>query len=312
MWKCRSYLNKWKGVDNIGAYRAFLINSKAGYILTSFKSYAELKKYNSDFGDMVPMLATNTLGIKIVSVGIPESSSKTRIFYPTNLNKNTRTVYIVKNGDHYDGIVSMSSQFRKYSDIILGTDDSCSKGLLDASNSSRSPLYYNRRSSDKKNGSYLASHPYSKNKLLKQNGYRLFHVNTCSLLPKIPELRALAEKYYIHLMSINETHLDETVNDFELEIPGFVIYRNDRNRHGGGVALYVRDDVKHKPRKDLTIPGLESVWIEKSTPDNKDDLVWSMYRPPSASAAYYDKIIDNLELASSKNMEIIVFGRPKF
>ena len=150
---------------------------------------------------------------------------------------------------------------RKYSDIILGTDDSCSKGRLDASKSSRSPLYHNSRSSDKNNGSYLASPLCSKDKLLKQNGYRLFHVNTCSLLPKIPELRALAEKYHIHLMSINETHLDETVNDFELEIPGFVIYRNDRNRHGGGVALYVRDDVKHKPRKDLTIPGLESVWI---------------------------------------------------
>ena len=171
-------------VDNIGAYRAFLINSKAGYILTSFKSYAELKKYNSDFGDMVPLLAANTLGIKIVSVGIPESSSKTRIFYPSNLDKNTPTVFIVKNGDHYDGIVPMSSQFRKYSDISLGTDDSCSKGLLDASKSSRSPLYYNSRSSDKKNGSYLASHQCPKNKLLKQNGYRLFHVNTCSLLPK--------------------------------------------------------------------------------------------------------------------------------
>ena len=113
-------------------------------------------------------------------------------------------------------------------------------------------------------------------------------------------------------MSINETHLDETVNDFELEIPGFVIYRNDRNRHGGGVALYVRDDVKHKPRKDLTIPGLESVWIEMSTPDNKDYLICSMYRPPSASAAYYDKIIDNLELASSKNMEIIVMADLNF
>ena len=206
----------------------------------------------------------------------------------------------------------MTSQFRKYSDIILGTDDSCSNGWLDASKSSRSPLYYNSSSSDKKNGSYLASSLCSKDKLLKQKGYRLFHVNTCSLLPKIPELRALAERYHIHLMSINETHLDETVNDFELEIPGFVIYRNDRNRHGGGVALYVRDDVKHKPRKDLTIPGLESVWIEMSTPDNKDYLVCSMYRPPSASAAYYDKIIDNLELASSKNMEIIVMADLNF
>ena len=115
-------------VDNIGTYRAFLINSKAGYILTSFKSYAELKKYNSDFGDMVPLLAANTLGIKIVSVGIPESSSKTRIFNPPHLNKNTPTVFIVKIGDHYDGIVPMTSQFRKYSDIILGTDDSCSNG----------------------------------------------------------------------------------------------------------------------------------------------------------------------------------------
>ena len=37
-----------------------------------------------------------------------------------------------------------------------------------------------------------------------------------------------------------------------------------------------------------------------------------MYRPPSASAAYYDKIIDNLELASSKNMGIIVMADLNF
>ena len=41
------------------------------------------------------------------------------------------------------------------------------------------------------------------------------------------------------IVCIVETWLDDTVSDNELLLPDYQIYRYDRNRHGGGDAIYV-------------------------------------------------------------------------
>ena len=41
-------------------------------------------------------------------------------------------------------------------------------------------------------------------------------------------------------------------------------------------------------------------------------LLCSMYRPPSASHDYYDKMIENIELVSMLNKEIVIFGDLNF
>ena len=57
-----------------------------------------------------------------------------------------------------------------------------------------------------------------------------------------------------HIIGINETKLDHTVIDGEVEIDEYQMIRNDRNSFGGGVALYIHDKV---PFRDwsLLIPG---------------------------------------------------------
>ena len=54
---------------------------------------------------------------------------------------------------------------------------------------------------------------------------------------KLVHINFLVNMYQLNILSINETHLDSIINDFELNISGFSLYRNDRNRHGGGVAI---------------------------------------------------------------------------
>ena len=41
-------------------------------------------------------------------------------------------------------------------------------------------------------------------------------------------------------------------------------------------------------------------------------LICNMYRPPSASQKYFDNIVENIELASSTNMQIIILGDLNF
>ena len=42
------------------------------------------------------------------------------------------------------------------------------------------------------------------------------------------------------ILTLNETRLDSSILDCEVQIPGYDIIRSDRNRYGGGVAIYIR------------------------------------------------------------------------
>ena len=43
----------------------------------------------------------------------------------------------------------------------------------------------------------------------------------------------------------SETKLDSTVNDEEVEIDGYNLMRQDRNRNGGGVACFVSNSIHY-------------------------------------------------------------------
>jgi len=47
------------------------------------------------------------------------------------------------------------------------------------------------------------------------------------------------------LIAVSETWLKPSINSVEVNLNGFTLYRNDRlNKVGGGVAVYVRDDLR--------------------------------------------------------------------
>ena len=45
------------------------------------------------------------------------------------------------------------------------------------------------------------------------------------------------------VITLSETHLSSIIDDEEIQIEGYTIFRLDRNRHGGGVAIYCRTDL---------------------------------------------------------------------
>ena len=71
-----------------------------------------------------------------------------------------------------------------------------------------------------------------------KKGKVIAHLNIQSILPKIEELRFHVDQSNIKILSINETFLDQTINDCEIGIPGFDLFRNDLSRTGGGSLLY--------------------------------------------------------------------------
>ena len=63
------------------------------------------------------------------------------------------------------------------------------------------------------------------------------HINICSLRNKVHEVNNFLVTDDIHILTISETHLDNTLDDTVVAIHGYNIYRKYRNASGGGVAV---------------------------------------------------------------------------
>jgi hypothetical protein len=162
----------------------------------------------------------------------------------------------------------------------------------------------NTRKTDSKRGSYV---PKLKHDFM--NKFVSASLNVRSLLPKIDEVSMLALNNNLDIFGINETWLDSTIPDSAVNIPGYKIYRKDRNRQGGGVALYVKSTITAKLIEFQT--SIECVWVE-ITNENEKLMVGSMYRPPSAGCDYYDHMINVLEHIHNINDKMVLLGDLNF
>ena len=79
----------------------------------------------------------------------------------------------------------------------------------------------------------------------KLRGLYLIHLNINSLLPKIDELRYIANSSNAAVIGISESKVDESVLQSEIQINNYDLLLPDRNRNGGGVACYIRIDITY-------------------------------------------------------------------
>ena len=64
------------------------------------------------------------------------------------------------------------------------------------------------------------------------------------------------------IVTLSETHI-ASVNSKLFQIPGFqFVHKNRVAEEGGGVAIYLSDDLKWKQRTGLQTDKMESVWVE--------------------------------------------------
>ena len=86
-------------------------------------------------------------------------------------------------------------------------------------------------------------------------------LNIVSLLKHFDEIKVFLDEYKPHILGLNETRLNDDIEDDDLFIERYSIVRRDRNRNGGGVAIYISDDIPCNTRPDIDT-GIESVSIQ--------------------------------------------------
>ena len=109
------------------------------------------------------------------------------------------------------------------------------------------------------------------------------------------------------MISINETKLDHTVIECEVEIDEYQIIRNDRNSFGSCVALYIHDSVPFT-LYDAICSDLESLTIKLNIPYVRPILITTIYRPPGSTVDLFPKLEELLRSLEPDDTEIIFMG----
>lgn len=144
----------------------------------------------------------------------------------------------------------------------------------------------------------------------KTRGFRLAALNIVSLPKYIDQLRIYLHSKPIDILALNETRLDSSISNKEMGIPGYTLERNDRNRNGGGVALYIRNSIDYEVDKTLASNELNLEWlcIKVKKPKVKPFLVATWYRPPNSPIHLMDSFMCLLEKLESQQLEINILG----
>lgn len=122
-------------------------------------------------------------------------------------------------------------------------------------------------------------------------------LNVASLPNKFDQLKSTIGNN-IDVLVLTETKLDDSFPSSQFILDGYSFpYRKDRDRHGGGILIYVREDITSKMLTKHTFPDdIEGIFVELNFKNIKW-LLFGTYHPPSQSDKYYfDKLTNALDL----------------
>ncbi|CAB4023001.1 RNA-directed DNA polymerase from transposon BS [Paramuricea clavata] len=133
-------------------------------------------------------------------------------------------------------------------------------------------------------------------------------LNITSLTKHIDELRILITEMNFDILCINETRIDKKIKNSEIGLQGYDLTRRDRNRRGGGVAIYIRNTIPYVERSTIIPENVEAVCIEVRKPNAKPILILTWYRPPNSNSEILDSFEIFLQNIDTENKEIIITG----
>ena len=120
----------------------------------------------------------------------------------------------------------------------------------------------------------------------------VIQLNIRGLSSKVNDLKHLIDHVQLNgqpdILLLCETWL--TKQSPSVNIPGYSLYRKDRNnKKGGGVAVLVSDHLSSRPRYDLSLGDeCESLIIEVKL-GTTQALISSVYRPPNTNCKKFVK-----------------------
>ena len=178
--------------------------------------------------------------------------------------------------------------------------------------STRTNIVQNHISNPESNSKHDNSFNYDELKCLRlanKNNLLLGYININSIRNKIEQLASIISDSF-DVIAIAETKLDETFPTSQFIIDSYMKpYRYDRNKHGGGLLVYVKVGIPSKHLQVYSFPDDIEVIVVEINLKKQKWLLLCLYRPPSQSQAYFfGEIEKSLDFFSSKFENFMLIG----
>ena len=150
----------------------------------------------------------------------------------------------------------------------------------------------------------------------KMGRFSLMHINCRSLLCNFNEIVdfTCSLNNIFDVVCMSETWLSGSTDD-QVDIAGFTfVGKNRENKRGGGVGMYVKNDLKYKIRTDIYSNNentCELIAIEIVNDYSKNIVVITVYRPPGTDIEAFSDTINGI-CALIKNENKLVFWAGDF
>lgn len=113
------------------------------------------------------------------------------------------------------------------------------------------------------------------------------------------ELELLLRDNNIHIACIQETYLS---NGTKVHLENYSLYRHDRDTHGGGVAIAVRNNIRHELLSVINTGTIENISVAVYTGQRKI-VITSAYSPHHS-----EHFLNDIILLASGDGERMIFG----
>ena len=114
----------------------------------------------------------------------------------------------------------------------------------------------------------------------------------------------------VYILIVTENKLNSTFPTSQFMIDGYSEpYRFDRNKNGGRVLIYIREDIPSKLLADHKLPhDIEGIFVELNLRKRKF-LIFESYHLPSQSDEYFfHQIIKGLDMYSKFYERYVLIG----
>ena len=124
------------------------------------------------------------------------------------------------------------------------------------------------------------------------NNTFISYLNLNSLRYKTIDIREVLCKAQLKIVASSKTKLNSEFPDAQFKIDGyhFPPFRKDRDANGGGLMIFVRNDIITRRLQDFEPKDLECICIEPTLSKQKW-AIFSVYRPQSGNiSGFFDKL----------------------
>jgi ribonucleases P/MRP protein subunit RPP40 len=142
-------------------------------------------------------------------------------------------------------------------------------------------------------------------KVIKDHTLTCMQANVRSILNKYKreELELMVIENRVDILGITESWMHDGVNDAEVSMMGYRLFRKDREKNseagkgrGGGVLLYIRDDLTAVDVSSEKDKKNESLWVKINEEGGEDDsvVIGVCYRSPASSKEESNSIMNSI------------------